>query len=242
MLARMFARYSLRTTDVDAARRFYADAIGLDLPEGAAPGSVLEAWPLHERARALGAPPHWLGQIAVSDLDASVESLLARGSERLGPTVRTSEGAAFASVRDPGGAVVAVRADGSPASRAELSGAWPVVWHQLHTRDSEQAWSLYSELFGWTLAETLELPDVDAGLRLFAYTDSKRVAGGMANTARRPGVHPHWLFHFPVSDVQAACERVRALGGQALAPIALPSGALFAACEDPQGAAFGVAG
>ena len=28
----MFYRYSLRTTDVDAARRFYAESIGLELP------------------------------------------------------------------------------------------------------------------------------------------------------------------------------------------------------------------
>jgi hypothetical protein len=58
----MFCRYVLRTTDVEAGRRFYAQAIGLEVPPGGTAGaSALEAWPLHERARAAGAPSHWLG-------------------------------------------------------------------------------------------------------------------------------------------------------------------------------------
>jgi hypothetical protein len=62
----------------------------------------------------------------------------------------------------------------------------------------------------------------------------------MANTARWPGVHPHWLFHFPVADLEAALAAVRARGGRALAPNLLPSGDRVVACEDPQGAAFGL--
>ena len=115
----MFCRYSLRTTDVDAGRRFYADAIGLELAEGASAASALEAWPLHERARAAGAPAHWLGQLAVADVDGAVQRLLELGSERLGPTLQASDGTPFAVLRDPCGAVMAVRALGESQSFVE---------------------------------------------------------------------------------------------------------------------------
>ncbi|MDB4927720.1 MAG: hypothetical protein JWM10_204 [Myxococcaceae bacterium] len=231
----MFCRYALRTTDLPAARAFYAEAIGLALPDGAAEGSALEAWPLHERARARGAPPHWLGQIAVDDVDATVGRLLALGSEALSPTLRGSDGASYATLRDPFGAVIGVRASAGGA------GDGPVVWHQLHTSDADGAWALYRELFGWARTETVDVPEPVGGYRLFAWNEAGASVGAMGNTARWPGVHPHWLFCLPVADLDAAAARVRALGGTAREPVALPGGTRLAACEDPQGAAFGLA-
>jgi predicted enzyme related to lactoylglutathione lyase len=231
----MFCRYALRTTDVDAARAFYAEAVGLALPaHGSAEGSSLELWPLHEQARARGAPAHWLGLVAVADVEALAARLVALGGERLGPTVEARDGTPFATLRDPWGAVVGVRARGEhPSDR-------PIRWHQLHTRDVDAAWTAYAELFGWALVQTIDVPDPVGGHRLFAWKEGGEPVGSMANTARWPGIHPHWLFHLPVDDLDARVARVRALGGTAKDPIALPDGSRLAACEDPQGAAFGL--
>lgn len=231
----MFCRYALRTTDLPAARAFYADAIGLALPEGVTAGSALEAWPLHERARAAGAPAHWLGLLAVDDVDAAVKRLVEQGSEPLGPIVTAQDGARFAVLRDPLGAVIGVR-----ARAASVGGAAPVVWHQLHTSDMERSWSLYSELFGWSHARTLDVPNPVGGFRSFAWRDGGAIVGAMGNTARWPGVHPHWLFCLPVPDVDDAASQVRAHGGTAMEPVASPDMRIVA-CEDPQGAAFGLA-
>ena len=101
MLARMtssaFCRYDLRTTDPDGARIFYSEVVGLDFTEAPSPEepSPIAVWLLHEQARARGAPPHWLGAIGVTDLDATVTRLLALGSERLGPTVQANDGTAY---------------------------------------------------------------------------------------------------------------------------------------------------
>lgn len=232
----MFCRYALRTTDAGAGRRFYAEAIGLALPEGRDAGSVLEAWPLHERARALGAPAHWLGQVAVDDVEESASRLVALGGERLGPSVQVDAEVSYATVRDPFGAVVAVRRDATTRPTQA-----PVAWHQLHTTDAERAMGLYAELCGWVHTQTVDVPEPKGGHRLFAYREGQAPVGAIANTARWPGVHAHWLFHFPVPDLDAAVSRVRALGGTALDPISLPDLQLrLAACEDPQGAAFGL--
>ncbi len=231
----MFFRYSLRTTDPVAARAFYANALGLVLPDGAAEGSVLEAWLLHERAIARGAPPHWLGQIAVDDVEVMVGRLVGLGSERLGPTVNARDGTPYATLRDPFGSVIAVRAGGGD------TGESPIAWHQLHTRHLEGAWALYHELFGWAPKQTIDVPEPVGSCRLFAWNASGAAVGGMANTARLPGVHSHWLFHFPVADIDAAAKKVRARGGTAMEPFELPDGMRLVACEDPQGAAFGLA-
>jgi uncharacterized protein len=231
----MFCRYSLRTTALDAARTFYADALGLALPEGAAEGSALEAWTLHERARALGAPPHWLGHVAVDDLDRAVHELVALGAEALGPTVNASDGTLYAALRDPGGAVVSLRSPGHAPAQP------PVAWHQLHTRDAARSWGVYEALCGWSSVETVDVPDPVGGHRLFAWREGGAVVGSVGNTARWEGVHPHWLFYFPVADVEATAERVRSLGGSAREVVRLRSGGALCACEDPQGAAFGLA-
>jgi predicted enzyme related to lactoylglutathione lyase len=238
MTSSPFCRFDLRTTDPTAAQRFYADVVGLDVvgvPSSEEP-SMLAIWLLHEQARARGAVPHWLGHIGVADVETTVHRLLDRGSERLGPSLRASDGTPFAILRDPSGAVLAVRT----SSRRPLRP--PVAWHHLHTRDLDGAWDTYSQLFGWTQVEPLDdVTDAVGRYRVFAWEAPGPSVGSMANTARREGVHPHWLFFFSVADIEHILARVRAHGGQApTAVTVLPNGARVAACEDGQGAAFGL--
>lgn len=227
----MFSRYTLRTIDVASARRFYEVAVGLTLPEGAAAHTSLESWPLHERARAAGAPPHWLGHLEVGDAEVAASEMVAAGGQALGPTVR-AERAVWATVRDPFGAVVALRSGDPTASDR------PVGWHQLHTTDLERAWTIYTKLAGWRDAGTIDAADPEGGHRLFTWSED--AVGSIANTARWAGVHPHWLFYFPVADVDATAARVRQHGGTAMEPRALPGNGRVAVCHDPQGAAFGL--
>jgi predicted enzyme related to lactoylglutathione lyase len=229
----MFCRYSLRTLDVDAARAFYSEVLGLDFsvpPEK----SGIEAWPLHEQARARGAPAHWLGHVAVADVEATVSRLVELGAERLGPTVTGRDGSVYATLRDPIGAVVAVRQNTPSPEHAT------VRWHHLNTSDLERAWSIYSELVGWQHTQTVEADGVEGSVRIFAWDGTGGNVGSVANTARLPGVHPHWLFSFPVANLEASLALVRAKGGKTLAPVTLPNGHRVAACDDPQGAAFGL--
>jgi predicted enzyme related to lactoylglutathione lyase len=235
MTGSVFCRYDLRTTDPDAARAFYSEVVGLDFAGLPDQPSVLGAWLLHEQARARGAPPHWLGQIGVTDLDATLARLLDLGAERLGPTVHPTDRASYAALRDPGGAVVAVSANPPKPRRA------PVAWHHLHTRDLARSWAIYSELFGWAHTETFNVPELEGGHWMFRWEGSDKSAGSIANTARAPGVHTHWLFYFPVADIESTVVKVGAHGGRVVAsPTTLPSGARLAPCEDPQGAAFGL--
>lgn len=218
-----FSRFLLRTTDPEAAARFY-DAV----LERRGDGIV----PLHEAARARGAQPHWLGHVLVRDI-GGVERLAARfverGATRLGPAPGVAD---FVVLRDPGGALVAVTEGAAPSSAG-------VVWHQLNTQDPARAAADYSDLFGWSLGIEEDLGALGRH-RQFAFAPGGPNIGTISGAADRPGVHTHWLFFFAVPSLGAAVHRVLAHGGKVIGPIVLPSGARVAACDDPQGAAFGL--
>ncbi len=229
----MFVRYSLRTTDAPAARAFYRDAIGLELPDGAREGASLEAWPLHEQARARGAPAHWLGHARVNDVDAAFAAFVARGATTFGPIV-TRGPARYTVVRDPHGAIVSL------GQGFDALDDRPIAWHQLHATDRDASWALYADVLGWRAVDTIESPELERGHLRFAWSEGGAPVGSVADTARWEGVHPHWLFYLPARDLDVAVARVRALGGSARDPVAMPRTGRLAACEDPQGAAFGL--
>lgn len=233
----MFVRYALRTLDVEAARVFYTEVAGLDF--SVAPDvSGIEAWPLHEQARARGAPAHWLGQLATPDVEATAMGMVSLGADRLGPTQRGPDGDTFATLRDPLGSIVGLRSSTKAARRLRTRPA--VVWHHLHTRELERAWSVYGELFEWHHTSTVEAAGLEGGIWTFSCDRGDPDVGSIANSARAAGVHPHWLYAFPVDDLDASLRLVRAKGGTVLEPVVLPNGLRMAPCDDPQGAAFGL--
>jgi predicted enzyme related to lactoylglutathione lyase len=217
--------YALRTTDVEAARSFYAAVLGR---------SDLEIFQLHEQALARGARPHWLGFLDAGDVDAALSAFVARGAQQLGPKWERA-GLEAAVVRDPGGAVVAL-AKPAPASATDAPKP-DIVWHQLNTTDVSRAKANYSELFGLCFTEPVELGALGT-FHLFSWQAGGAIVGALSDIAGRPGVHPHWLFHFRVAALEPAVEAVRAGGGLVLPLVVLPNGDRVAVCDDPQGGAF----
>lgn len=226
-----FRRYELLTRDQGAARTFYQAVLGSSFWDAG-----VSLAPLPEQAAARGAPNHWLGHIGASDVAGMVERIVAVGGQQLGPTRPGGGGPSSSSssrtvLRDPFGAVLAVSAEPETSPT-------PVAWHMLHSEDHERAFAWYAALFGWVATELVDLGPVLGRHQRFAWDEGRPNVGSVANTARLPGVHPHWLFCFPVTDIEDACARVRAGGGEALPSSETPSGDRVVACHDPQGAAF----
>ncbi len=219
-----FFDYHLRTTDVDGARAFYAAVLG---------DRKLEVFQLHEQALARGARPHWLGYIDVGDVDRATAAFVARGATSLGPKWVNPQGLEASVVRDPGGAVVAL-AKPAPKPRDSSVG---VEWHLLNTHDVERAKKNYSELLGWEFKAPLDLGTYGV-FHPFAWQTGGVPVGSMSDIATRPGVHPHWLFHFRVGALGPAVDAVRAQGGIVVESVVIPGGDRIAICDDPQGAAF----
>jgi predicted enzyme related to lactoylglutathione lyase len=218
----------LRTLRVDVATDFYRSVLG------APPRNV---FPLHERALARGARPHWLGFVDVGDVDGAVARFVERGAEAMGPKWVNPDGIEAAYVRDPGGAMMALAKPSSKERSASEPLVPDVIFHSLNTPDVERAMTNYREMFGWDFRAPLDL-GARGTFHPFGWEVGGEEVGVLSDIANRPGVHPHWLFHFRIFGLDAAIARVRSEGGLALEPIDLPNGDRIAVCDDNQGAAF----
>ena len=223
-----FRRYQLRSLDVDAARVFYRQLFG-DTFWGA--GTDLD--PLPPRAVARGVPGYWLGHLGVDDVVPPMYRFLEAGASRLDPPPADGRDSGGVVLRDPFGAIVAL----APPSGAPA--AAHVAWHLHSSRDEERAFGVYADILGWTAVERQDLGERGRHVT-FAWEGSDRPVGSTSDIARRPHVHPQWLFFFATTDLDAALARVRDLGGLTLPPTITADGHRVAACDDPQGAAFGL--
>ena len=231
-----FVRLTLRTTDGDAARAFYASVLGIDLVDSnlvigdAFERHALYVEPLPEASRAKGARSHWLGEIGTSDVQRSVDAMLAHGAVRLGPPPAQAVDERVI-LRDPGGAVVAItRASATPAPL-------PIVWYQHQTADLSRSRAAYHDIFGWDFRASVDRGSFGIH-HPFAWSTNEPIAGAMFDITGRPELHPHWLFHFHTPSFEASLEAVVRGGGLVLGPWELEDGQRVAVCDDPQGAAF----
>lgn len=216
-----FCRYELRTTNVSAATDFYAalferrELIIRELPAS---------------ARTRGAPAHWLGYLSTAELGGSIVALQRWNEHGATPVgARVGDGAV---VRDPGGAMLAL------TDSAELVDAG-VALHVLQTPNAGRAAQIYVELFGWVLTERFEL-ESRGSFQQFAWRAGEPNVGAIGDIAGRPGIHPQWQFFFGIRSFDAALACVREHGGAVIGPTELPDGRRIAACDDSQGAAFGL--
>ncbi len=228
-----FFHVALRTLDVAAARAFYRAVLG------EAAGVGCDAVVLHENAIANGARPHWLGFIDVGDVVATTEAFVARGASVRGPKWIDPRGLEAQVAFDPGGAIVALA---KPPAGGLPPPAIDVAFQVLNTNDLAGIRATYGELLGWEIGDAEDLPEIGR-FHPFAYEAGGPRTGAIGEIANRPALHPHWLFHFRVPDLDRAVAAVRANGGLVAAQVAVPSamgGGRVAVCDDSLGAAFAI--
>ncbi len=246
-----FIWYQLLTTDVEAAKAFYAEVVGWGRRDASAPGmpytlftageaSVAGLMGLSEDATKMGARPSWLGYVGVDDVDATADRIQRLGGVVRIPPMDIRDVSRFSIVADPQMATVGLFKGVKPRHEQVVDPRTPgrVGWHELLAADWEQAWPFYGELFGWQKAEA----NVGAMGEYQQFSAGGQTIGGMMN--KPPTVlEPCWLYYFNVGDIDAAVKRVKAGGGQVLrGPTEVLDGNWIVQCADPQGAMFALVG
>lgn len=242
-----FLWYDLMTPDPGAAQVFYQQVVGWGTEvfeggpkpydmwtrDGQPIGGVME---LPEEASAAGAPPHWLAYIGTPDVDATTARAADLGATVLVAPQDIPTVGRFSVLADPDGAVFATFA---PAMDAPPHPGMPsegdFSWRELISKDYEQGFEFYSELFGWKVHEDMDMGEY--GIYRIYGMDGPPL-GGIMN---RPPEMPvgAWLLYVRVEDLDAAVDRVKDAGGQVLnGPMDVPGGDRVAQCRDPQGAMF----
>ena len=242
-----FCWYELLTTDPDAAPGFYAQVAGWGTaPWDGAGGQPYTMWTngettiggimkLPEEVAGAGTPPHWLAHAATPDLEATIAKVKELGGRVLN-VIEVPEVGRFAIVQDPQGAIVsAYQPTGDAPGHDAPAAVGEFSWHELVTDGWEDAWSFYSQVFGWQEVDRMDMGDMGV---YQMWGRGAQPVGGMMN---RPADMPvsAWMYYVRVPDVNAALEKVTALGGKVLnGPMEVPGGDMIAHCLDPQGAAF----
>ncbi len=245
-----FVWYELMTTDVEAAKAFYAKVMGWRTRDASMPdaaytlftvgkASVSGLTDLPEEARRMGAVPRWLGYVEVDNVEATVDRIKRLGGTVHVPPTEIPNVSCFSVIADPQMATLTLVKwlNPAPEQPAALGKPGHVGWHELIAADWEKAFAFYSELFGWRKADA----EIGSMGTYQMFSAGGQTIGGIST--KPPMVPmPFWLYYFNIDDIDAAAERVKAGGGRILEGPLEVRGGWIARCTDPQGAMFALAG
>ena len=242
-----FVWHDLVTTDVEAAKVFYAQVIGWNMQSfpGNDDYTVLSAgdtgvggiMAIPPDACTHGAPACWQGYIAVDDVDACADRILSSGGAIIRAPTSLPKVGRFALVADPQGAVFIIFKPESGDTAASPAPTTPGVvgWNELHATDGLNAFDWYRNMFGWTPSQDMDMGPMGI-YRIFA-TGGGPAGGMMTKMADMPT--PFWAYYFNVTSIDDAVQRTISAGGEVVnGPHEVPGPMFIANCRDPQGAWF----
>ncbi|MEU2861512.1 VOC family protein [Streptomyces mirabilis] len=232
----------LGTSDLEAAKRFYADLFGWR-PEtdprqeaggytvahiGDAPVAAIS--PLYQESQ----PVAWNVSFAVADADTAVDAVQAAGGTVVLGPMDVFDVGRFAVAFDPTGAAFQLWQARAFAGAGLFNAPGALGWVELLTRAPDRAVEFYTTVFGWTVNPSEHY--TQWGI------EGADFGGMVAMDDNFPhAVPPHWLPYFAVEDVDATANAtVGAGGGILMEPTSVPQGPRIAVLRDPQGAFFGV--
>lgn len=233
-----FVWRELRSTDLEASRRFYEALLGWDIAE--LEMGPMGTYTLFKRAgldvggamRAeAGRPAAWLTYITTDDVDRTCAEAVRQGGSVVVPAGDIPGVGRSAVVRDPQGGVFSAFRGLDPGSTdtdaPPAEGSWCRV--ELRSPDVGASARFYAPLFGWEVAPG-ERGEV-------TFTREGRPVAGCVRVDADADVG--WLGYVAVSSVDASLERAFALGGTLQAsPATLPGAGRSCVLADPAGARF----
>lgn len=247
----MFSWADLGTTDVAAAKKFYAALFGwtfTDTPMGDGAVYSMAKRGEHDAAaittqnemqKSFGAPPHWTCYFTVTDADATAAKAQRAGAKIIAPPFDVMDAGRMALIDDPTGAGVAAWQPKKHIGAGVTSEPGAITWAELLTRDLEAALKTWSATFGW---ETDSMPMPNGVTYTVFKAGNVPSCGMMPMPSQVPANVPsHWLPYFQVADCDATLKKTTDLGGKIIVPaMEAPTVGRFATLMDPQGAVFAV--
>ena len=245
-----FIWYDLMTPDLEAATLFYSAVVGWKIADAGMPGmnySILSAGAvmaggLMQRPPEMGdAMPGWQGHIHVPDVDDFAKRVTKAGGHILRQPSDIPGVGRFALASDPHGAAFILFKPDSAESPAKVARGTPghIGWRDLRSGNGAEAWAFYSQVFGWTKAEAIDMGP-GGTYQMFTTPGESEMGGGMmTKMPQTPG--PMWVYFFNTDGIDAAASRVKAAGGLVvMEPMEVPGGQWIIEATDPAGSRFGL--
>jgi predicted enzyme related to lactoylglutathione lyase len=191
---------------------------------------------LPEQAKKMGAPPHWMSNVTVPDVDAAVAKAKRMDAKVYVEPMDVPTVGRVAVIADPQGASIALFHPAQPMAPHDITKQGEFSWNELITTDAPKALHFYGEIFGWKLQNEHDMGPMGKYL-LFGQHD--QTYGGMFTKSKDMPMPPSWLYYIQVDHLDASLERAKAKGARVLnGPMEVPGGTHIVQLMDPQGAAF----
>ena len=242
-----FCWFELATSDQNAAKQFYSSLFAwnpADMPMG--PDEVytmfrLEgrdtsgAYTLKPQMRQMGVPPHWGIYINVASADETAAKAAAAGGRIVEGPFDIFDVGRMAVIQDPAGAFFNIFQKNRHYGAGINSVPGTFCWADLSTRDVATASKFYEAVFGWHIA-----PGENDKSGYLHIKNGETFIGGVPPAEHMPpGVPPHWMLYFYVTDTAASTEKVKQLGGKVVVPpMQIEHVGTMSIVTDPQGAGF----
>jgi uncharacterized protein len=214
-----FVWYDLVTTDVAAAKSFYAELLGWhlnDTTRNNKPYVIAQAGgrPIGGIIGIESAPnvgSQWVSYLIVEDLERSVSEAQSAGGRVLVPVTRAPRGH-VAVVADAQGAPVGIARVTLPAQGVADARMGQFFWTDYIATDGASALNFYRRVAGYSVDSTAPLA---RGTHLILDKGGPR-AGMFLLPADTTNIRSHWLPHVRVADPAALAAKAVQLGGQVL--------------------------
>ena len=241
-----FVWHEHMTKDPKAAIAFYSEVVGWKTQPFAEGGDYV-MWvgsqgplggvmKLPEEAAKMGAPPHWMGNVQVEDVDATAALAKKAGGKVWKEPADIPTVGRFAVLGDPQGATIAIFKPMGAMALHDDTKEGEFCWNELMTSDGAAAFTFYSELFGW---KTLREMDMGPMGTYRIYGVGEKQLGGMMTTPKGAPLPPTWIYYAETRDLDAAIGRATKKGAKVMnGPMDVPGGGRIAQLTDPQGAVF----
>ncbi len=157
-------------------------------------------------------PSSWNNYVSVDDVDALMPTVTEGGGQIIQPPFDVPDGARIALILDPAGAALCLFQQRGNIGAGLVNTPGALCWNELYTREPEAAQAFYGALLGW---EFIDHRDEANSPGYISIMNRGRANGGMFVMDENMAAHmpPMWLPYFSVADIEAAAERVAALGG-----------------------------
>ncbi len=246
-----FVWHELMTTDTKGAIAFYTEVIGWktqpfnDSPDPytmwvGSQGPLGGVMTLPDAAKKMGAPPHWMGHIAVDDVDATVVRAKDAGATIYVPPQDVPTVGRFSVIADPQGASISLFKPANAMAAHDTSKPGEITWNELYASDGRKAFDFYAKLLGWTQQQEMDLGPQG---KYIIFGEGETSYGGMMTKTADMPMPPMWVYYIHVDDLDAAMARASSKGAKKLmGPMDIPGGDVIAQFIDPQGAFFALHG
>jgi predicted enzyme related to lactoylglutathione lyase len=231
----------LATKDADESVSFYGELLGWEADE---PNDDFGGYRNFRKDDKLvaglapaqeGQPPSWNIYISVSDADETAEKVGEAGGEVKVEPMDVGDLGRMAVFTDPTGAYFGIWQAKEHKGADVVSEPGYVAWHQVNTRDPEEAEEFYKAVFGW------ESDKIDTGgADYWEWQQDGKSVGGMFRMGDDfpEDVPAHWIVYFAVEDADAATEKAKEGGAEVRAEPFDNEAGRFSVLTDPHGAAF----